>query len=56
MNCLVKIAYPDATTATFSYDLLVCELVQSNSAAVVEKSYDVAVNLVSEKFVNQNKS
>ncbi|HOI92804.1 MAG TPA: RHS repeat-associated core domain-containing protein [Candidatus Rifleibacterium sp.] len=56
MNRLVKINYPDATAATFSYDALGRELVRSGAAGAVEKSYDLAGNMVSEKFINHNKA
>jgi RHS repeat-associated protein len=56
MNRLVKLNYPDTTVATFSYDALGRELIRSGSAGVVEKAYDIAGNLISEKFVNQNKA
>ncbi|HOI92760.1 MAG TPA: RHS repeat-associated core domain-containing protein [Candidatus Rifleibacterium sp.] len=56
MNRLVKVNYPDATIATFSYDALGRELVRSGAAGAVEKSYDLAGNLVSEKFINHNKA
>jgi len=56
MNRLVKVNYPDATAATFSYDALGRELVRSGAAGAVEKSYDLAGNMVSEKFINHNKA
>jgi hypothetical protein len=55
MNRLVKINYPDSTAATFVYDALGREILRSGTAETVEKAYDVAGNLISEKFVNQNK-
>ncbi|MBU1109982.1 MAG: hypothetical protein KKB51_25095, partial [Candidatus Riflebacteria bacterium] len=56
MNRLVKLNYPDTTVATFGYDALGRELIRSGSAGVVEKTYDIAGNLISERFVNQNKA
>ena len=55
MNRLAKINYPDSTEATFNYDALGRELVRSGVAGTVAKSYDLAGNLLSETFVNQNK-
>jgi RHS repeat-associated protein len=55
MNRLVKINYPDSTAATFAYDALGREILRSGTAETVEKAYDVAGNLISENFVNQNK-
>ncbi|MBU1109987.1 MAG: hypothetical protein KKB51_25120 [Candidatus Riflebacteria bacterium] len=56
MNRLVKLSYPDTTVATFGYDALGRELIRSGSAGVVEKAYDIAGNLISERFVSQNKT
>ena len=56
MNRLVKLNYPDTTVATFGYDALGRELIRSSSTGVAEKAYDVAGNLISERFVNQNKA
>ncbi|MDD2997748.1 MAG: DUF6531 domain-containing protein [Candidatus Riflebacteria bacterium] len=55
MNRLVKVSYPDQTSATFKYDVLGRELVKKGDAGEVEKAYDIVGNLISEKFVNQNK-
>lgn len=55
MNRLVKIDYPDSAVATFAYDALGRELLRSGSAGVVEKTYDVVGNLLSETFVDHNK-